>query len=151
MASFQFSEIQCTTHAQADKLQRLQTRTCLASTASSSVTLTPHCTESRYDATRRTSTIHKYIFQIVPHAQHPQEFSFSTPVTRHGHPCNPDNVYWETSMVEATIWIWNSPSSGQLESLKSLIALRRSYTPSPDTGCFKNTSPKTSRRSRPSL
>ena len=59
------------------------------------------CAESRYDATRRTSTIHKYIFQIVPHAQHPQEFSFLTPVTRHGHPCNPDNVYWETSMVEA--------------------------------------------------
>ena len=70
------------------KLQRLQTRTRLASTASSSAILNklvaPKAVTMRRDA---TSTIHKYIAQIVPHAQHPQEFSFSTPVTRNGHPC----------------------------------------------------------------
>ena len=54
-----------------------------------------HRKPSRCDATQlRRSQIHR------PNCAS-QELSSSTPVTRHGHPCNPDNVYRDTSLVEA--------------------------------------------------
>ena len=77
-----FSETQCTTHAQVDKLQRLQTRTRLASTASSSAVLykqiAPKAFTMRRDALRR-SQIHR------PNCAS-QELSPLTPFTWNGHP-----------------------------------------------------------------
>ena len=89
------------------KLQRLQTRTRLASTTSSSETLNDKLRKcSRCDATqlrRITYTPSKLCLTIFIRL----EISSSTPFTRYGHPCTPNhyfikhgNDYWEASMVK---------------------------------------------------